>query len=1104
MLSNFIKKWAYRTAQKLPGVENINLAMNPLSPGLLSAGTVQKSVYTTSNTIQLPCLPVRKARLEARVRRGLVPEAHSGSTNRHGNLPSYDRSHQHWQNVPASRSTHASASQLSAAQPAPQQQQEVQGHQLPRAVYLSQQFRPDKAFPNQSASSLDSITGTVQRIHYRSEKTFYTVLRLAVSQGESGSPPSKNRGESVTVVGSFLDNVAIGQTLRLQGNWTEHPQYGRQLVAAHVEIGRPSATEDLVGYLAGSIDGVGPATARILVERWGADIPEVLDSSNAIEQLIQCQGIGRVSAEKIKGNWDAKKATREGVMYLKELGLPMALGQKIAERHGHRTIDAITQDPYKATFGLGLSLSRVDALAAAAGSPCNLASRAAVGILECLAMFADEEGHSYVTWELLESRVAKVLQVSAQLHGLPWSLSNAGELGHVAKLMTAGGMLVAEPELPALGGGAAAPSNLDSHPGVLHGDIRPEHMQQHLLEVLPGIKPKHAEAISLIFGQDTITVLLLPRAQALKQLTRCPGIGVRTAEKILDLVYASTSDGGSIAGRHSSVMPEGLALRDLNRIEADFSPGFLWSSKTRCFLPHLHQAEKVIAESLSARAAARGDTPTKRLGRIRSWLKKVKEQSSIEFSKGQERAVELASDAPLLVITGGPGCGKTTVVQAIVKLWCAQGKLVKICAPTGRAAQRMGTIQGIEPSTIHRMLGYKPREGASIEDEGETTWLDKFEHTADNPLPAGAILIDEASMLSLPLAAALFSALPPKCQVVLVGDTDQLPSIGPGAVLQSVIDSSIAPVVDLREIFRQAAESCIVRSALSVRRGHPPKLVRLPEATPEALQAAVHDALLFEADSVNAVPKAVEMVVDALRKSSSEFRGDQLQVITPMRKGLAGTSALNPMLQALLNPPNFSKPEINRPSSGEHSRGFFRLGDRVLQQVNNYDKDVFNGDQGVIVTVKPEERKLVVEYPHLIRQGNLVPGEEMDSGRRVYTGAEMHQLELAYAITVHKAQGGEAHQVVLALSPAHGRMLTRRLLYTALTRAKHRLIVVATGGRDGDPIACAARQAHDGERMVALLDRLKAERKRRDICITEPMVFSNEENVLGFITDEDR
>ncbi len=400
------------------------------------------------------------------------------------------------------------------------------------------------------------------------------------------------------------------------------------------------------------------------------------------------------------------------------------------------------------------------------------------------------------------------------------------------------------------------------------------------------------------------------------------------------------------------------------------------------------------------------------------------ERAGLELAAQQRSAVAAAMADKCVVITGGPGVGKTTIVRAIVSLWAAKNRRIALAAPTGRAAKRLAESTGMAALTLHRLLEFQPKTGS-------------FARNQEEPLEVDALVVDEVSMVDIDLFRSLCSALPPAAQLVLVGDVDQLPSVGPGAVLGDVIASGAATVVELTEIFRQAAASRIVVNAHRVNRGEPPDLEAPPGGDP-----ARSDFYFVERDDpVAARDMVVELVTDRM---PSRFGLDPLrdiQVLTPMHRGELGTMALNGVLQARLNPAGAGRGEVTR---GER---VLRVGDKVMQVRNDYDKDVFNGDVGVVSGLRADE------------DGDRVLEVELGDGRRVeYGPADVDQLAHAYAISVHKSQGSEYPAVVLPLLTQHYLMLQRNLLYTAITRGKR--LVVLVGSRRAVQMAVANRSAH--------------------------------------------
>jgi exodeoxyribonuclease V alpha subunit len=403
------------------------------------------------------------------------------------------------------------------------------------------------------------------------------------------------------------------------------------------------------------------------------------------------------------------------------------------------------------------------------------------------------------------------------------------------------------------------------------------------------------------------------------------------------------------------------------------------------------------------------------------------------LSEEQRSAVEMALASPVSILTGGPGTGKTTCIQTLLAALDESGKRYALASPTGRAAKRLSEATGRPASTIHRLLGYSPGEG--------------FKFNTSNPLPVDFLVIDEASMLELPLAQNLLRALRPGTHLLLVGDVDQLPSVGAGDVLRDVISSGMVPVTRLVTIFRQAAGSLIITNAHRINQG------QMPFFQPEihASKGEQHsDFFLFAAESPE---EAANWVIDVVseripRKFGLDSRA-QIQVLAPMYRGACGVNALNERLQATLNPANPNKAE--KLLFGQ----VFRLGDKLMQLQNNYDKDVFNGDMGLLVGLDSTQHTLAVSF----------------EGRQVfYDWSEVDQLVLAYAISVHKSQGAEFPCVVIPLVTQHYLMLQRNLLYTAITRARELCVLV--GSRRA--IGMAVRNNAVSRRYTALSWRLKA------------------------------
>ncbi len=373
--------------------------------------------------------------------------------------------------------------------------------------------------------------------------------------------------------------------------------------------------------------------------------------------------------------------------------------------------------------------------------------------------------------------------------------------------------------------------------------------------------------------------------------------------------------------------------------------------------------------------------------------------AELELTDEQRRAVRLSAEGPVAVITGGPGTGKTTILRALVRLLEAVEVPCQLCAPTGRAAKRLAEATGATASTIHRLLGYAGG---------------RFTHGRDQPLPPGVVIVDEVSMLDVPLASRLLGALGPESSLVLVGDADQLPSVGPGNVLADIIASAAVPVIRLGTIFRQAASSRIVQAAHRIRRGE------RPEPSPAGATGAGELHLVRVEDAQRAQELVVELCAERIPRVFKLDPVREAQVLSPMHRGPAGTVSLNGLLQARLNPHGTA---LKRRSDE------LRVGDKVMQVRNDYDRDVFNGDVGRVTAIDPETGALQVE---------------VDGAPVSYSSEQLEQLSLAYCVSIHKSQGSEYRAVVVLLLPQHYLLLQRNLLYTAVTRARELVVLVCT------------------------------------------------------------
>jgi exodeoxyribonuclease V alpha subunit len=449
------------------------------------------------------------------------------------------------------------------------------------------------------------------------------------------------------------------------------------------------------------------------------------------------------------------------------------------------------------------------------------------------------------------------------------------------------------------------------------------------------------------------------------------------------------------------------------------------------YLVALDMAERRLAANLVALAAGKHPCPPVDVAKAIAWVEgkaAATGKPGITLAAAQRAAVEQAVVSKVMVITGGPGVGKTTLVNSVVQIFKAKGLKVVLCAPTGRAAKRLTETTGQPATTIHRLLAFDP------------TTAD-FKHDQDNPLEGDVFVVDETSMVDLTLAHKTVRAIPPAAALVLVGDVDQLPPVGPGSVLRDVIDSGAVPVCRLTEVFRQAAESAIIANAHRVNKGLMPVF---PGKLAEGEKPA--DFYFVEAEEPDAgVDAILRLVRDSIPRRFGLHPLDDVQVLSPMQRGFLGARNLNLALQAALNP---TGPSVER-------YGWtFRVGDKVMQTVNDYDKDVFNGDIGRVAAIDTDEQELAVTF---------------DGRDVIYDLKELDELSLSYAATVHKSQGSEYPAVVVPIHTQHYTLLQRNLLYTAMTRGKKLVVLVGTK----KAVALAVKRGEEGRRVTTLARRLR-------------------------------
>jgi len=813
-----------------------------------------------------------------------------------------------------------------------------------------------------SFNNLESISGIVERVTFHNEINGWSVLRVKCY----------NDFHASTVI-VHQTKVFAGATMKFEGNWNNHPKFGRQFTAVKAEEQKPATSAALEKYLgSGLIKGVGPKTAKRIVSYFGKKTLTVFEKS--IDDLLEVPGIAAKKLQGIRVAWEEHKGIRDVMFFLQGHGISTLFAVRIFKKYGQNCISLITENPYRlANDFYGIGFFSADKVALSLGVEKNAPLRINAAIRHILAA-SREQGHCYLTYDQIASGLDDLLQLDLT--------------------------------------------------GFLQNQLQ-EMEKENLLKKR--------------------------------------------------IVY-----------------------------DRDHSERICYYSKS------LYFDEKYTAVDISA-LCRRVQTDTKR---IHKWIAEYGKKQSFDLSPEQESAVKGIAACGCSILTGGPGCGKTTATQTLVKLFLAMGKNVLLAAPTGRASQRMEEVIGLEAKTIHRLLEYQ---------DGD------FKRNRQNPLACDVLIVDECSMLDISLSASLFSALPRNAQLVMVGDADQLPSVGAGNVLGDLLVSGVVPSFSLKTIFRQANESQIVTHAHAINNGRMPQIpspfknpklwqeqcdclfIDSNEATREQLRA-IHKAkehIKFEsreseygkeqlygnignstdksvvqsiqnsfdakyehinfgvlqtaenkADELRAVLKkthpwsslyygltAGQVVLRLYSEWIPKYFGKstEIQILSPMTKGSLGTAKLNQSLQRNVNPADKIKGEI---SLGER---IYRVGDRVIHRKNNYDLGVYNGDIGKIVQMNSIELTCIVRF--------------FSDNREVeYQRDQLSELDLAYAITIHKSQGSEFDCVIIPLVSQHYKMLFRNLIYTGLTRAQKLAVFVGTR----QSLAMAIHNKDTAKRQTAL------------------------------------
>ena len=745
------------------------------------------------------------------------------------------------------------------------------------------------------------IRCVVERITYQSPETGYSVLKCAV----------KNYNDLITVVGNLVD-VNVGSVLLIDGNWKMDAKYGRQFLAESWEETMPATVFGIEKYLgSGLIKGVGPKFAKKIVQQFGADTLEIIETN--VQRLLEVPGIGKKRVDKIAESWERQKEIKNVMLFLQDHGVSTAFAAKIYRQYGNESIPKVKENPFRLADDIwGIGFKTADSIAMKLGIGKEAFIRLRSGIMYTLSELADE-GHVYAERDQLIKKASELLE-----------------------------------------------------------------------------------------AEDTSIIMTMDQMLKDEELIR---------EKIMVPQFAL-----------DEVIPEDAA-KEMEK-ECIYLPPFYFAE-----VGVANKLKKLSAEPAADRLwvslmKARQDAGNSELSVD---VEKIQNTVNMIYDEVQVEAIRRAATAKVLVLTGGPGTGKTTTTQGIIAAYRAFGLHILLAAPTGRAAKRMTEATGLEAKTIHRLLEFKPPEG--------------YQKNEETPLEGDVLIVDECSMIDIVLMNALMKAIPPHMRLILVGDIDQLPSVGAGNVLRDVIDSGVFPVVRLTRIFRQAQTSRIIMNAHKINAGQ----------MPDTSNGKNTDFFFMsQEDPEEAARKIVELVK---KKLPGYYRtpSSQIQVLTPMQRGVVGATNLNMALQEALNPQG----------EGLRRSGFiYRPNDKVMQIKNNYDKEVFNGDIGIIESVDMQDRTLLVNF----------------DGRSIeYDATELDELVHAYATTIHKAQGSEYPIVVMPVLMNHYVMLQRNLIYTGITRAKKILVMVGTK----KALSYAVRNVTVTRRNTLLKERLADEIQAR-------------------------
>ena len=843
-----------------------------------------------------------------------------------------------------------------------------QNEELRRAT---QQSANKRHAPHSSATDIESRSGTVKRIVYRNNDTGYTVLKISPdavdsspsSAASDSSPPSSPsasflHGGDFTATG-VLSSVQPGIAVRLTGRWQTNERFGPQFAFSSYSVPDQSNSAPTAAFLASTLPGIGSRLAERILMQFGPRTFGVLDAGG--DELLSIKGITTKKLTAIRSVWSEQQRMRSVLLFFSTSHISPRQGQLLIDEYGEeRVVQTLKQDPYVVVRVPGFGFARADAIAQQLGFPIQSEARVQ-GAINCALMEAMTAGHVFLPEEQIVNEALALLNGIERGRGKKAVKVELGVEAVTASMVT------------------EQLQRMVDENSVMRENVAGYNRQ----------------------WQAPITVA-----------------GIDNTASVVDSVPAAAAThkgnplGPPVMGYFSkrAWQLEHQAVRHIERL---LSPGA--------------KAER------SAFLSSRGISSEY----VSSWLTSYEQRQSITLTADQQRAVHSCLLSPLSIITGIPGSGKTFILRCVTQFWTEHSITYLLTSPTGRGANRMEESTGRQAMTCHRALRWVTRdtfieEGGGGE-QGRQEWrkhklglelmgesTGSFMHHENNPLSQRAFVIDEVSMIDLPLLASYLAAMPTSSSLIMVGDPDQLPSVGAGNALRDLIASGCVNVMRLTQPLRQGSLSLLNENVRAVNAGRMPTLETIEPANVTSLPSPLAAQGLFireEADPVH----TLRFVIDRLLPSLGLKPRTDLQVLSPVKRGSFGTAALNEHLRQLLNPPAANVPSVT------YLDQLYRLGDRVMQRRNDYIKEVYNGDIGTVTSVDTRSTAITVTYPHSIVS---------------YTADELYALLPAYAITCHKSQGSEYPAVVLYCSTQHSIMLYRSLLYTAISRAKRVLVVV--------------------------------------------------------------